>query len=272
MSNLQLRVISAIVLAAGVLALTWNGGLPFRILAAVIAAAILYEWATMARLDANALNLGTLAALLAVFLAMFILGAPALVSLAALAFGVVAAAALGAWLGRGMSGAAGLAYAALSGFSLALLRGDGVAGLRAVLFLFAVVWATDIMAYFTGRALGGRRLAPSISPGKTWSGAIGGTISGIAAGLIVATYAAPAIGLAAMAVVALLLSTISQIGDLFESGVKRRYGVKDSSRLIPGHGGVMDRVDGLVAAAFALYVIGWFLAGPDNPARGLFLE
>ncbi|TIP17063.1 MAG: phosphatidate cytidylyltransferase, partial [Mesorhizobium sp.] len=147
-------------------------------------------------------------------------------------------------------------YASLSGLSLAYLRGDSHSGLIAILFLFSVVWATDIAAYFVGRAVGGPKLAPSISPGKTQSGALGGAVGGIAAGLVLA-IAAGAGNLTMLGLVALALSIVSQIGDLFESWVKRRHGCKDSSNLIPGHGGVMDRVDGLVAAAFALYVIGW---------------
>jgi len=132
-----------------------------------------------------------------------------------------------------------------------------------------VVWATDIFAYFVGRAIGGPKLAPSISPGKTQSGALGGAIGGVIAGLLLAA-AAGAGHLGMLSVVALALSVISQAGDLFESWVKRRHGAKDSGTLIPGHGGVMDRVDGLVAAAFALYVIGWISASADHPAQGLF--
>ncbi|TIT78856.1 MAG: phosphatidate cytidylyltransferase, partial [Mesorhizobium sp.] len=165
--------------------------------------------------------------------------------------------------------ASGLVYAALSGLSLAYLRDDGHSGLIAILFLFAVVWATDIAAYFVGRAVGGPKLAPSISPGKTQSGALGGAVGGVIAGLLLA-IASGAGNLVMLGLVALALSIVSQIGDLFESWVKRRHGCKDSSNLIPGHGGVMDRVDGLVAAAFTLYVIGWIAAGADHPAMGLF--
>jgi phosphatidate cytidylyltransferase len=138
-----------------------------------------------------------------------------------------------------------------------------------MLFLFATVWATDILAYFVGRAIGGPKLAPSISPGKTWSGAIGGAVAGAAAGLVVAAAMGSA-SLAWIGLIAIVLSVVSQAGDLFESSVKRRNGVKDSGSLIPGHGGVMDRVDGLVAAAFALYVIGWLTGSADNPAQALF--
>lgn len=269
LSNLQIRVISAVVLGAAVLLLTWLGGTAFRVLCAGIAAAIFYEWARMSRPAGMSPHQMTAAALLAIVLLMLI-AQPS----AALVFGVTAGATVLCVLdarlrGQEMGTAVGLAYAGLSGISLALLRDSDHEGLLAMLFLFATVWATDIMAYFVGRSLGGPRLAPTISPGKTWSGAIGGAAGGVVAGGAVAA-ATGHIG-AALLVVALLLSVVSQIGDLFESWVKRRHGVKDSSRLIPGHGGVMDRVDGLVAAAFALYLIGALLGGADRPAHGLFV-
>lgn len=138
------------------------------------------------------------------------------------------------------------------------------------LFLFAIVWCTDIFAYFVGRAVGGPKLAPSISPGKTWSGAVGGTIAAVVAGILVAHFAGMAWGLAMLALLVVGLSVISQIGDLFESRLKRLCSVKDSSQLIPGHGGVMDRVDGLATAALALYIVGAAFAGPDHPAAAFF--
>jgi len=271
LSNLQLRVISAIVLAIVVLALTWFGGLPFRLLSAVIALAMFYEWCTMSRTVSN----GGYQWLSAVFLAIPVLalvgGMAASTVWLVLAGAIGVSAIVGLIRGQGTWTTFGLAYAGLSGISLALLRGSETAGLIAILFLFATVWATDIMAYFVGRAVGGPKLAPAISPGKTWSGAAGGTIGGLVAGVLVAAIAGGT-NLAVMALVALLLSIVSQAGDLFESWVKRRHGVKDSSHLIPGHGGVMDRVDGLVVAALALYVIGMLLGDAANPAAGLFVR
>jgi phosphatidate cytidylyltransferase len=132
-----------------------------------------------------------------------------------------------------------------------------------MLFIFAVVWATDIFAYFIGRAIGGPKLAPPISPGKTWSGAIGGTLASVLAGLAVVYLAGEPVGFGLVAVI-LLLSIASQIGDLFESWIKRRFGVKDSSRLIPGHGGVMDRVDGLVSACFVAFLVGLALSAANG--------
>lgn len=266
LSNLQQRVISAVVMVVAVLVLAWLGGLWFRIFAALLGAAIFYEWMAMAKaLDRPA---GPSVVLLVVALAIMVAGGPAWIVLLFLA-----AAPIVVLLSQGLAPAgpwpaAGIAYAGLAGLSLAFLRGDDQAGLTAMLFLFATVWVTDIMAYFAGRAVGGPKLAPSISPGKTWSGAIGGAVAGTAAGLIIAWMAGGALMPAAVA--ALVLSAVAQFGDLFESWVKRRHGVKDSSNVIPGHGGVMDRVDGLVAAALALYVIGALAGDPDNPARTLF--
>ncbi|MGB3831772.1 MAG: phosphatidate cytidylyltransferase [Mesorhizobium sp.] len=270
MSNLQLRVLSAVVLAAAALGLTFAGGLPFRLLCALIAGAVFYEWTRMARAD-GAARAATLFSdlLMAVFVIAIALGLPAGQQLLLLAVLTVACAAASAMGGAGRWEAPGLAYAGLSGFCLALLRDGDRSGLVAILFLFAVVWATDIFAYFVGRAVGGPKLAPSISPGKTRSGALGGAAGGVVAGVALAA-AAGAGNLVGLGFAALFLSVVSQAGDLFESWVKRRHGCKDSGTIIPGHGGVMDRVDGLVAAALALYVIGWITASAENPAHGLF--
>ncbi|MGN6692308.1 MAG: phosphatidate cytidylyltransferase [Sphingopyxis sp.] len=122
-------------------------------------------------------------------------------------------------------------------------------GMTAALWVFAMVWATDIGAYFAGRAFGGARLAPTISPSKTWSGLIGGMV----AALIVGSTLADRGGIIGVPLwIGLLMGLVAQLGDLGESWMKRRAGVKDSGKLIPGHGGLFDRVDGLLPVALIL--------------------
>jgi phosphatidate cytidylyltransferase len=158
------------------------------------------------------------------------------------------------WLGlcRGSGSAslrsAGLVYILLAGAALLWLRLDSFVGRADVLFLLLVIWAGDIGAYLIGRWIGGPRLAPRISPGKTWSGAAGGLLAAIAAGLFVAHVLSDTVTWRAV-VIAAGLGVIAQGGDLLESFVKRRLEVKDSGRLIPGHGGLLDRLDGMLAAA-----------------------
>lgn len=269
MSNLQLRVISAIVLAAVVLAITYWGGLAFRILAAVIAGAMFYEWCAISRTAGAARSQLVAGVLLGFVLIAFVLGYQAVGVLALLAMSTLASLVESRLSRQGFWAPAGLAYAGLAGLSLGWLRDGDQTGLVAILFLFAVVWATDICAYFVGRSLGGPKLAPAISPGKTQSGALGGAVGGVLAGVALAAFAGLG-NLPLLALVAFVLSVISQAGDLFESWIKRSHGVKDSGNIIPGHGGVFDRVDGLVAAALALYVVGALMAGADTPAQALF--
>jgi phosphatidate cytidylyltransferase len=267
MSNLQTRALSAIVMAAAALWLTWLGGIPFRLLVILGAALVYYEWVSMAGLRMSRWAVGGIA--LAVVAVMLASGFPASALAVALLAGVAVTLVVGWVSGHEMSAGAALAYAGLAAVSLALLRGADETGLKAILFLFAVVWATDIAAYFTGKTFGGPKLAPKISPGKTWSGAIGGAVAGIVAG-VAAAAVADSDALTIAAITALVLAVVAQAGDLFESAVKRHFGVKDSSRIIPGHGGLLDRVDGLVAAGFALYLIGAALGGLDQPSHGLF--
>jgi phosphatidate cytidylyltransferase len=184
-----------------------------------------------------------------------------------LAMGMLGAAAL-APAERRAYVAGGIPYAGALGVAPIVLRSDSHDGFLAMIFLFAVVWATDIVAYFVGRAVGGPKLMPQVSPKKTWSGALGGTAAAVVAALAVAT-AAGLMGLFALAMLAVILSILAQAGDLFESFLKRKFGAKDSSRLIPGHGGLMDRLDGFVAAGVVAMLIGVARGGVEAPARGL---
>jgi len=154
--------------------------------------------------------------------------------------------------------------------SLLTLRPDPAFGLAAVLFVLAVVWATDIGAYAAGRTLGGPKLWPAVSPKKTWSGFVGGLIAALIAGIVVALIAGARPGLT-IAILSVALSLASQAGDLFESALKRRFGVKDASHLIPGHGGLMDRVDGLTFAAPVAALIGYIHSGAGHIGEGLLV-
>lgn len=262
--ELQLRIVSAIVLIVVVLAATWFGGLAFKAVAAAIGLLIYYEWSTITRLAEGSLRANAFGWLSMALISLNMLFGQADMTVPLFA-GLVITMAIPSLLGRvSWWQAGGLFYAGLSAISLSAIRGEDSLGFIAMLFVFVVVWATDILAYFVGRAVGGPKLAPRISPGKTWSGAIGGTVAGVAGGLLVAMTHFQDIGLW-VGLVALALSVASQIGDLFESFIKRRFGVKDSSKLIPGHGGVMDRVDGLVFACFAAFFLA--IAGSAGSAH-----
>jgi phosphatidate cytidylyltransferase len=164
----------------------------------------------------------------------------------------------------------GLLYAGILLLAPILLRRDAAYGLTAILFLFAIVWATDIAAYFAGRAIGGPKLWAAVSPKKTWSGAVGGTIGGIVAGLVLIKLAGLVVA-PMLVLVAFGLSVASQAGDLLESAIKRHFGAKDASQLIPGHGGLMDRLDGFLTAAAAAVMVGLLRGGLEGPARGLLV-
>lgn len=263
-SELGLRVISALVLIAVTLTVTIRGGLPFEIFCAVGVALIIAEYAAMAhgrvRAFANVPLFFSLAVCLATY---FLWGAAA--SLLAIVVMTLALAIAGFFTGRRWNDATGLVYASVPFLAIVLLRGEARTGLDAVLFLFACVWGADTLAYFTGRALGGPKLAPAISPNKTWSGFVGGLIGAVVAGLAVLGFAgyalsAPLVGLA------LLLAVASVAGDLFESALKRKYGKKDSGRTIPGHGGVLDRADGLLFAAVMFWIVAIIAGAPPFEA------
>jgi phosphatidate cytidylyltransferase len=273
--NLTLRTLSSIVLAPVVLLLTYAGGWLFLGLCAVAAAGIFWEWMHLIddRGGLRALAVGVAA----VFAASILVGAnlPG-AAVCAIAAGAVLAGALGA---RGLSAATraggfwaagGAVYAGIGFLSPVLLRRDPEWGFMALLFLFATVWATDIFAFLSGRTIGGPLLWPKVSPKKTWAGAVGGLAGGVA-GAVVVALAGGVGSVVAAGALGLLFSILAQVGDLFESAVKRRFGAKDASQLIPGHGGLMDRLDGFLVAAFAAVLIGIARQGMDAPARGFLL-
>lgn len=266
------RVASALVLAPLAIIVVLLGGWPFVLVWCLAAMIVYWEWTAeivKAPRSAEVAGVGVLAV-------AGLLGASGFPGMAILviAVGAGALAALGGtrrlWCG------AGLLYAGLVLAGPMLLRRDLHAdfGVLALFYLFAVVWATDILALFAGRRIGGPKLAPSISPKKTWSGAIAGALGGVAAGAAVAAVGSnllnlPKTNILAATGLALLLSVVAQGGDLLESAVKRRFGVKDSGRIIPGHGGLMDRLDGFLAAAGAAALLGVARGGLDGAASGL---
>ena len=261
------RVASGIVMAALAVSAVMLGGWPFALFWAAAAVGIFWEWSAIVAGGAVAARIVGIAALIAGGLAA---GAGQIYAASvALAAGVAAVAAACA-PGRREWGAAGVVYAGVVLIAPIVLRRDREFGLLAILFLFAVVWSTDILGYFAGRAIGGPRLAPQISPKKTWSGACGGALGALAAGVVV-VYPAGNTALLPAACIAFVLSVASQAGDLFESAVKRRFGVKDASHVIPGHGGLMDRLDGFIAASGMAALLGIMRGGMDASARGLLL-
>lgn len=264
------------VLAPTAIAVAYIGGWLFLGLCTLAAGVILWEWTSLVFRGTDLrIFVPGLVALLA---AMALAGeGRAGAAIATVAIGAVLAGGLvAAWPRRdpgsnpAIWGAGGVVYAGITLLAPALLRADPQLGFAALVFLFAIVWATDIFAYLVGRRVGGPLLWPGVSPKKTWAGAVGGLVGGVAAGTAVA-YAS--IGMAPLlaGALALVLSIVAQGGDLFESAVKRRSGAKDASGLIPGHGGVMDRLDGFLVAALVAVLIGSLHQGMATPARGLLI-
>ena len=242
----RMRVISAAILGPVALAAVILGGWAFAALMAVMAALAIGEWAVMTGAAEPAWPRFVAALSLVAGIAALQAGVPGIgVLLIALP---AALAVLGGWRLRTLGWVgAGLVYVGVPAVALVLFRQPEPAGLLAILFILFVVWATDIGAYFGGRGLGGPKLWPRVSPKKTWSGALSGLVAALVAGGATAGIGGASVrtGLA----LAVPLSVAAQAGDLFESAVKRRFGVKDSGTVIPGHGGVLDRVDGLFGAA-----------------------
>ncbi|WP_062226150.1 phosphatidate cytidylyltransferase [Aureimonas frigidaquae] len=266
--DLKPRLISALILGLAVLALAIIGGFPFKILCVVTGFIVFDEWTriTGGHRAGPLFHLARRA--LAIALIAFLFG------FELVAIGVTIAVALFiAFIDRREKRAdwvaGGLVYAAVAGLAPGMVRGEDVEGLAALGLVICVVWSTDIFAYFTGRTFGGPKLMPRVSPKKTLSGAVGGLLAGVVAGLV---YSVLVSGKAGFDIVILsaVLSVLGQAGDLYESWVKRRFGVKDSGRLIPGHGGLMDRIDALIFATGALWLIGLLAQELDEPARAIF--
>jgi phosphatidate cytidylyltransferase len=258
-------------MVAAALLATYLGGLVFAALWLLAGLAILFEWIAMTRCQPRLVLQSALGLVLAGLAGIaFLLDRPVLAGVAAFLV-AGAAATVFALTARDRGWAAtGFTYAAVIAVVPPMVREDPRLGIAGILWMFAVVWASDIAAYFAGRRFGGPKLWPSVSPKKTWSGFCAGLLAGVAAGVLVAIVAerfgwVSPVGMALLAVLSAVGSVLGQLGDLAESALKRRFGVKDSSRLIPGHGGVMDRLDAFWAVCAFLGVI---LAGAQGARYG----
>jgi phosphatidate cytidylyltransferase len=263
--NLLVRAAVAVVLAPLTIALAYAGGWLWVALVTLVVVGLYVEWLSVVGAFApRAVAAGTASfAAAGFFLATGRLDRTLVVLLVGVGIVMLLARERRFWIGTGF------AYAAAAEVASVLVRLDQAYGFAALMFVLLIVWVTDTGGYFAGRGIGGPKLWPRVSPKKTWAGAVGG----FAASLVVATgFAAFGPGKAApILFLGAILSIASQLGDLFESAVKRRFGVKDSSHLIPGHGGLLDRLDGFVAAVVLAAIFGFLRGGADGVGRGLMV-
>jgi phosphatidate cytidylyltransferase len=266
--ELVLRVCSALVLVPIAIGTAYLGGWPFAVFWGLAAMGVLWEWISLVARSDHRTVLMTGGASLALAVALVatghLLAAVIVLAISTLGVAALAPAKWRTWI------AAGVPYAGALGVAPVALRSDSEDGFLAVIFLFAIVWTTDVVAYFSGRAIGGPKLMAQVSPKKTWSGAIGGTLAAVIVAFVLAKAMALS-GMFAIAMLAVVLSICAQGGDLFESFLKRRFGAKDSGHLIPGHGGLMDRLDGFIAASVVAALIGLLRGGFEAPGRGLLV-
>ncbi len=263
-TDLGPRVASGVVLIVVTVLGLYLGGYVFAALVGIAFAGCYREWERMVTLK----PLTPVGGVLVGLVAAATLAYPWLGPLATLALLALAAALAAVDRDAALWRIAGLLFFGAVALALVAMRGTGWDGFLAALFLGIVVWLTDTGAFFTGRQVGGEKLAPGISPGKTWSGAIGGLAIGTLGGLIYWLFTTTSpwwIGL----MLAGGISVIAQIGDLAESAVKRRFRIKDSGDIIPGHGGLMDRLDSLTFAALLAFAVGVGHAGYGAIASGL---
>ncbi|WP_022723201.1 phosphatidate cytidylyltransferase [Rhodopseudomonas sp. B29] len=264
--NLLLRTAAAMVLAPSAIALAYIGGWPWAVLAMLVAVGLLVEWFSIVGFSRDWPSIGAGAAALLICGLALAAGRPWL-ALAAAALGFAALAALGGTRRRWSM--TGFVYAALALAASILVRADEAWGFTALMLVLLIVWVTDIGGYFAGRSIGGPKLWVRVSPKKTWAGAVGGFVLSLLVGL---GFALLGFGKTVpLLIVAAVLSVVSQLGDLFESAVKRQFGVKDSSHIIPGHGGLLDRLDGYVAAVVVAVLIGLCRDSLDGVGRGLMV-
>ena len=269
-SDLLVRTASAAVLIPVVIAAIWLGGVWYLVFIGLLSCLIAHEWAVIVHPGNQlqyALHLTTAAS--GTLLTSYY-GAQVSVS-AILTIALIS----GMLVRFGDSPGSkwsyfGIFYVGFPAIAFVLLRQDTNYGFAAILWIFLIVWSADILAYFAGRVIGGPKLAPRISPKKTWAG-LAGAILGSAIASLVISHFLNLSGSFMLALLAGVLAIAEQGGDLFESSLKRFHGVKDSGRLIPGHGGVIDRVDGLIAVAIIAALIGMSRGESLGAAQGLLL-
>ena len=264
--NLSTRIIAAAVLIPLAIAIAYAGGWLWTALVTLAAIGLYVEWLMVVGATAEKRVVATGVAALAV--AGFSLAIGRIdAALAVFAIGLVAVALMTPV--RRNWAAAGILYAGVAEIASVLLRHDAVKGFVALVFVLLIVWVTDSGGYFAGRGIGGPKLWPRVSPKKTWAGAVGGLVASLA---VACAFAVLDLGKAGpLLTISGVLSVVSQLGDLFESAVKRRFGVKDSSQIIPGHGGLLDRLDGFVAAVAFAALFGFLRGGADGVGRGLMI-
>ena len=264
--NLSTRIVAAAVLIPLAIAIAYAGGWLWTTLVTLAAIGLYVEWLMVVGAASEKRVVATGVAALAV--AGFSLAIGRIdAALAALAVGLVAVALMTPE--RRQWTAAGFLYAGVAEIASVLLRVDAVKGFVALIFVLVIVWVTDSGGYFAGRGIGGPKLWPRVSPKKTWAGAIGGLAASLA---VAGVFAGLGLGKAGpLLTIGGFLSVVSQLGDLFESAVKRRFGVKDSGQIIPGHGGLLDRLDGFVAAVAFAALFGFLRGGIDGVGRGLMV-
>ncbi len=258
-AELPLRIISALVLIGISLLATTLGGPYFLALCIVGLALIYFEFSDIVSNRSN-LPLTTIGyGVILIFVLLWLFSSPELA--ASFAGGMIPLlCAIQFFWKRRLWVGLGLAYAIFPFIALVCLRGSETDGLHAILLVFGCVWGADTFAYFVGRKVGGPKFAPAISPNKTWSGFVGGLAGSVLVTAIICLLLGHGFG-AISVFLALVLGTVSSIGDLFESWIKRTFDRKDSGWIIPGHGGLLDRIDGLIFAAVAAWLIGWLNGG-----------
>ncbi len=264
--NLIARIAAAALLAPVALMFVFAGGWLWVLLVTAIAVGLFYEWHEIVNPARNPRTFaaGVIALELIGLALWFGWGG---VAWAAFILGVTLIVFLATEQRRWTT--AGFIYAAAALVASAMVRLDGAMGFYALMFTLFVVWASDIGGYFAGRAIGGPKLWPRVSPNKTWAGSIGALVLSAVVALAVSWLGWGRF--VPLLILALVMSVVAQLGDLFESAVKRRFGVKDSSQIIPGHGGLMDRLDGFVAAIIFVALIGFLRAGADGIGRGFMI-